>query len=177
MLSLRTQKALSQRATVEPQQSARQAAGAPLRRRELLGAALLAAVPWAQAKSATIVEVWKGPTCGCCVDWIKHLEANGFQVKAYDTGNSDARARLGIPVALGSCHTALVDGYVIEGHVPARDVKRLLRERPKAVGLAVPGMPIGSPGMDGPSYGGQRDPYDVLLVLGDGRSSVYHAYH
>ena len=86
------------------------------------------------------------------------------------------RARLGIPVRLGSCHTALAGGYAIEGHVPAREIQRLLRERPKAIGLAVPGMPIGSPGMDGPQYGPRQDPYDVLLVGVGGAVSVFHAY-
>ena len=86
------------------------------------------------------------------------------------------RAKLGIAVELGSCHTATVGGYVIEGHVPAADIQRLLRERPKAIGLAVPGMPIGSPGMDGPEYGGRRDPYDVLLVAQGGASSVFQSH-
>jgi len=76
----------------------------------------------------------------------------------------------------GSCHTALVNGYVVEGHVPARDLQRLLKERPKALGLAVPGMPVGSPGMDGPAYGGRKDAYAVLLLQRDGGSAVYHAY-
>jgi len=77
---------------------------------------------------------------------------------------------------MGGCHTGVVGGYAVEGHVPAREIQRLLREKPKAVGLAVPGMPIGSPGMDGPAYGGRRDPYDVLLVQADGRASVYQRY-
>ncbi len=81
-----------------------------------------------------------------------------------------------MPRHLGSCHTARVDGYVIEGHVPAREIHRLLRERPKALGLAVPGMPIGSPGMDGPEYGRRRDAYDVLLVAADGSTLVYQHY-
>jgi hypothetical protein len=81
-----------------------------------------------------------------------------------------------MPAKFGSCHTALVDGYVIEGHVPANDIKKLLRSRPEALGLAVPGMPIGSPGMDGPEYKGEVDPYDVLLVQGDGRFRVFTSY-
>ncbi len=81
-----------------------------------------------------------------------------------------------MPVELGSCHTATVEGYVIEGHVPASEMRRLLRERPKALGLAVPGMPVGSPGMDGPEYKGRRDPYDVLLVAAGGSTSVYRSY-
>ena len=97
-------------------------------------------------------------------------------VTAYDTGNTDVRAQLGMPQQYGSCHTGRVGGYALEGHVPAREIRRLLSERPKAVGLAVPAMPVGSPGMDGPAYGGQRDPYDVLLVARDGSASVYQSY-
>ena len=123
-----------------------------------------------------LVEVWKGPACDCCKDWVKHLEANGFQVKTHDTGNAKARARLGMPVKYGACHTGQVAGYALEGHVPAREVLRLLKEKPAAVGLAVPGMPRGSPGMDGPAFRGQRDPFDVLLVLRDGSASAYQSY-
>jgi hypothetical protein len=91
------------------------------------------------------VEVWTGPSCSCCRDWVKHLEASGFEVKTlHDGGNSDARARLGMPVQYGACHTAQVGGYAIEGHVPAREIHRLLIERPIAVGLSVPAMPRGA---------------------------------
>lgn len=139
----------------------------------LLGAhaAGLSRVAGAQQRGP-LVEVWKSPTCGCCKDWVAHMQDNGFRVTVHETGNVAARARLGIPNELGSCHTARVEGYAIEGHVPAGDVRRLLREKPKAIGLAVPGMPIGSPGMDGPEYGGRKDPYDVLLVRSNG-VSVY----
>jgi hypothetical protein len=122
------------------------------------------------------VEVWKSPTCGCCADWVKHLEANGFKVKVFDVGNTKMRAQLGMPEKLGSCHTARVGGYVIEGHVPAREIQRLLKERPAALGLSVPGMPVGTPGMDDPIYGGQKDPYDVVLVGRDGGSTVFASY-
>jgi hypothetical protein len=105
------------------------------------------------------------------------MEAAGFQFKVHDIGNTGARARLGLPQKLGSCHTALVGGYVIEGHVPAADVRRLLQQKPNALGLAVPGMPVGSPGMDGPVYGNRRDPYDVLLVARDGSTRVFSSYH
>lgn len=150
---------------------------APTRRHLLtLGLAWLALPASQAAIPGPLIEVWKGPACGCCKDWVAHLEANGFSVKAHDSGNTDARERLRMPVAYGSCHTALVDGYAIEGHVPAREIRRLLKERPAAVGLAVPAMPVGSPGMDGPAYGGRKDPYDVLLVLRDGNSRVYQAY-
>ena len=149
-----------------------------LQRRECIVAlaALVSAAPRAAAQSAPAVEVWKSPTCGCCMDWVRHLEANGFRVRAFDTGNTDRRAEFGMPLKYGSCHTARVGGYAIEGHVPAREIHRLLKERPAAVGLAVPAMPVGSPGMDGPEYGGRRDPYDVLLVQRDGSAGVYRSY-
>ena len=149
------------------------------RRRFMSAVAALAAVSLAQAQPSTyrpMVEVWKAPTCGCCKDWIKRLESNGLQVKTYETGNVAARKELGMPDKFASCHTARVEGYALEGHVPVREVKRLLRERPKGIGLAVPGMPIGSAGMDGSAYAGRRDPYDVLLVQRDGTSTVYQAY-
>ncbi len=147
-----------------------------IKRRQLLAA--LAAVPLAvHAQTKPLVEVWKSPSCGCCKDWVAHLEANGFATKVHDTGNTAMRGRLGIPMALGSCHTALVAGYALEGHVPAADVKRLLAQRPQAVGLAVPGMPVGSPGMDGPEYGTRRDRYEVLLVRKDGNHRVFATYN
>lgn len=134
--------------------------------------ALLAAPLAATAAGNAVVNVYKSPTCGCCRLWIDHLRAHGFDVIAHDTGNNGMRARLGVPAELGSCHTAVVDGYVIEGHVPAREVSRLLRERPDALGLAVPGMPLGSPGMEGP----RTDPYDVLLVSRNGATRVCQSY-
>lgn len=120
-----------------------------------------------KAQNKTLIEVWKSPTCGCCKDWITHLEDNGFEVTHYDTGNNRIRAQVGMPQKYGSCHTAIIDGYVIEGHVPAKDIRKLLELKPTAVGLSVPGMPVGTPGMDGPQYQGRQDPYDVLLILGD----------
>ncbi|WP_140426124.1 DUF411 domain-containing protein [Acidovorax sp. Root275] len=127
--------------------------------------------------ATTSVEVWKDPNCGCCQDWVDHMQANGFAVKVHATGNNAVRARLGLPQKLGSCHTALVGGYVVEGHVPASDVRKLLQQKPKALGLAVPGMPVGSPGMDGAVYGDRRDPYDVLLVAHDGSTRVFNSYN
>jgi hypothetical protein len=153
----------------------------PLRRRfvgSLAYSALAINLPLpgrAAAKAASI-EVWKSPTCGCCKDWINHLEANGFSVTSYDEGNSEARERLGMPIRFGSCHTGVVEGYAIEGHVPAKEIYRLLDESPQAIGLSVPAMPRGSPGMDGPVYGGVRDPYDVLLILPDGEARVFQSY-
>ena len=146
------------------------------RRRWLAGMLMLPlAGAWAKP-SGPVAEVWKDPSCGCCKDWIVHMEQSGFAVRVHDSGNTAMRARLGIPLKLGSCHTALIGSYAVEGHVPAREIERLLREKPKAIGLAVPGMTVGSPGMDGPAYGGRKDPYDVLLVLRDGSSSVYQSY-
>jgi len=142
----------------------------------LAAVATTSALPLLAQTAKPDVEVWKDASCGCCKDWIAHMRSNGFSVKAHDSGNTAARARLGLPQKLGSCHTALVGGYVVEGHVPARDVKRLLKERPKALGLAVPGMPVGSPGMDGPEYGGRKDRYDVLLVQTDGSTRTFTRY-
>ena len=117
------------------------------------------------------VEVYKSPTCGCCGDWVEHLKAAGFAVKVTEVDDPSAtRQRLGMPAAFGSCHTGLVAGYVLEGHVPATEVKRLLATRPKALGLAVPGMPVGSPGMESGSH---RDAFDVLLIDKAGRASVF----
>lgn len=151
----------------------------PLRRR-FVGALLFAAVAGTAGATdraaAPLIRVWKSPACGCCKDWIVHLEANGFEAASYDEGNAAARERLGMPVRFGSCHTAEVDGYAIEGHVPAREIHRLLEERPDAIGLSVPAMPRGSPGMDGPAYGGVRDPYDVLLIGHDGKARVFQSY-
>ena len=142
----------------------------------LLLAPLVATSLRSRAAEKIAVEVWTGPSCSCCHDWIKHLEANEFDVTTHDGGNTDARQRLGIPVNFGSCHTGEVAGFAIEGHVSAREIRRLLEERPDAIGLSVPAMPRGSPGMDGPVYGGVRDPYDVLLVGRDGRASVFQSY-
>lgn len=148
-----------------------------VRRRDWLALALLtAAVPLAHASAKNIVDVWKSPSCGCCGDWMKLMEAAGFRMRVHDTGNVAIRKGLRLADKFASCHTAMVEGYALEGHVPVREVKRLLRERPKAVGLAVPGMPIGSAGMDGPAYGSRRDPYDVLLVQREGTSTVFQNY-
>ena len=148
-----------------------------IRRRIATALAAAVAAPLVPAQvvraAAPTIEVWTGPSCGCCREWVKHLEANGFDVVVYDGGNSAARERLGMPVRYGSCHTASVAGYAIEGHVPAREIHRLLAERPDAVGLAVPAMPRGSPGME---VGGVVDPYDVLLVQRDGSATVYQSY-
>jgi hypothetical protein len=138
-----------------------------------LGAAALGVLGVAQAHRATRVEVYKSPSCGCCTEWVKHMRANGFEVRAHEVSDVDSiRRRLGVPAELVSCHTAIVEGYAIEGHVPAADVKRLLKERPKAIGLAAPGMPQDAPGMDLKT----GEPYDVLLVARDGRHKVFRHY-
>lgn len=142
----------------------------------LAGITCAALAPGVIAQARPQLEVWKDPNCGCCKEWVTHLQANGFHVKVNDVGNAAARKRLGIPDKLGSCHTALVSGYAIEGHVPAADIHRLLKEKPQAVGLSVPGMPVGSPGMDAPIYGERKDSYDVLLVLKDGSARTYQSY-
>jgi hypothetical protein len=147
------------------------------RRRLLLSALAAAAVPAWAAPAKLRVDVWKSPYCGCCKDWIAHLESEGFVVQAHEVGDLDgARRKLGMPERYASCHTARVGDYLLEGHVPAADIRRLLAEKPQAIGLAVPGMPVGSPGMDGPAYGGRRDPYDVLLVGRDGKAAVFARY-
>lgn len=146
------------------------------RRQLVLALGLLPLTGLAQAAAPVKVQVWKEPTCGCCKDWVTHLEAEGFKVFVNMGGTKAARERLGIPQNMSSCHTALVGGYAIEGHVPARDIKRLLREKPAAVGLAAPGMPIGSPGMDTPAYKGKKDAYNVMLIAKGGGATVYQKY-
>jgi len=114
--------------------------------------------------------VYKSPWCGCCSKWVDHLQANGHTVSTKNIEDLDMVKKMaGVPERLQSCHTAMVDGYVIEGHVPAKDIAQLLAERPKAKGLAVPGMPNGSPGMEG----GSPDRYDVMLFKTDGSTDVY----
>ena len=146
-----------------------------MKRRSLLG--LLATLPLAQAlpaAAATPVQVYKTPSCGCCTGWVDHLKAAGFAVQVTEVDDTAAvRRRLGVPERLASCHTGVVEGYALEGHVPAAEVRRLLAQRPKAVGLAVPGMPVGSPGME---QGGQVQPYQVVLVGRQGRDSVFARY-
>lgn len=126
---------------------------------------------WAQA--ATQVEVFKSPSCGCCGKWIEHLQQNGFQVNTHEVNDVPAaRKKLGMPDRLGSCHTAQVGDYVIEGHVPAADIQRLLKEKPQALGLAVPSMPPGSPGMET----AKPVPYDTLLVQADGSTRIFASH-
>ena len=149
----------------------------------LPGAGLLAAgdvkdTGRASMSTVTYLEVWKRSTCGCCKMWVKHLEKAGFTVKVNDVlETAPIRTKLRIPTELGSCHTGLIAGFAIEGHVPASDIRSLLMEpeslRQQVIGLSVPGMPIGSPGME---MGKKRDKFDVILVLKGGESRVYQSY-
>ena len=143
-----------------------------MKRREFVamaGLALVAPRAWA-APARTRVEIWKSDSCGCCGEWIKHLQKNGFATKVNSVADaSPMRSALGIPDRLGSCHTAKVGGYAIEGHVPAGDIRRLLAQKPDAIGLSAPGMPAASPGMDVPN----SPPYEVLLVRRDGSTTLF----
>lgn len=149
-----------------------------MNRRNALSAALgpmaLAAVPAFAAGALPTVEVFKNPSCGCCGAWVDHLKAAGFEVKVTMVDDTSvARKKYGLPDRFGSCHTAVVAGYVVEGHVPAADVKKLLAMKPVAIGIAGPGMPVGSPGME---MGSRKDPYQVLLVDKQGRERVFSSY-
>ena len=122
------------------------------------------------AQTAGTIELYKSPYCGCCGKWAEHMSKAGFSVKTHEIDDvPGTRKKLGMPQKLGSCHTAKIGNYLLEGHVPADDIKRLLKEKPKALGLAVPGMPAGSPGMDVPN----SPPYDTLLVHKDGTARVF----
>ena len=124
----------------------------------------------AAASAAEVVDVYKSPNCGCCGKWIDHMKDAGFEVRTHNVMDVPlARKTLGMPERFGSCHTAKVGGYVIEGHVPAADVQRLLKEKPKAVGIAVPSMPPGSPGMES----AKPVPYNTLLVQAGGEATVF----
>lgn len=139
---------------------------------------LMVAAPQPQSRSAELakVKVWKNPQCGCCSKWVAHLKAAGFTVEVNETRNMDAVKKLAnIPKRLRSCHTAVIGGYRIEGHVAVADIKRLLTERPKILGLAVPAMPIGSAGMEVPS--GARDAYNVEAFKADGSSRVFSRHN
>lgn len=125
-----------------------------------------------RASGAEAVEmvVYRSPTCGCCTAWVEHMRAAGFRVQVEDRVDlAPVKAEAGVPFDLSSCHTAVVEGYVVEGHVPAEDVRRLLAERPDVKGLAVPGMPVGSPGMEGP----RPEPYTVVAFDGEGGREVF----
>jgi hypothetical protein len=147
-----------------------------MNRRTLTGSVLasLALIARAQSSESDLpnIVVYKNESCGCCKLWVQHLRKFGFTVTVHDLDNLNAvKQRVGVPYGKGSCHTAEVGSYFVEGHVPAEDIYRLLREHPKAKGLTVPGMPAGSPGMEVPS--GEIRPYEVLLVGEDGVTSLF----
>ncbi len=130
---------------------------------------LMAACTPSEASLPTVT-VYKSPTCGCCEQWTEHLRENGFPVKTLDMPDvTPMKNRFGVPPGLGSCHTAVVGGYVVEGHVPADVIRRMLSEKPDVTGLAVPGMPVGSPGMEG----ARPQPYDIVAFDQKGRQTVY----
>jgi hypothetical protein len=135
----------------------------------LLAVSAIAVTAFSASPALPEMTVYKTPTCGCCSKWVDHVKAAGFTVKTIDQSDlTELKADLGVTKALSSCHTALVDGYVIEGHVPAADIQRLLKERPKITGLAAPGMPGASPGMDT-----GKDPYEVLAFDAAGKTTVW----
>ena len=145
------------------------------RRTWLLAATgILAAPRLVQATQGPRLEVWRDPNCGCCGKWAEHMRTHGFKVKEVATTQmGQVKGEAGVPQALGSCHTARVGGYVVEGHVPAADVRRMLTEKPAIAGISAPGMPMGSPGMEGPY---PADRYDVVSFDAQGRTAVYASH-
>lgn len=150
----------------------------PFSRRTLLIIGVSAAATAATAACAqnprppSELAVYKSPTCGCCRAWAEHMTGAGFKVRTTEVDDPGAVRRVrGVPDSLAACHTAVIGGYVLEGHVPAEDVRRLLVERPDALGLAVPAMPLGAPGMEMPD--GRREPYETLLILKGGGARVF----
>lgn len=146
-------------------------------RRQVLGllSMVIAADLPSQAQNGPAVQVYKDPTCGCCALWVEHLRKAGFTATVSDVQDMSAvKTKHGVPARARSCHTALVGGYVLEGHVPAEDVQRLLKQRPSVVGIAVPGMPIGSPGME--VAGTKPQAYDVLAFDKSGETTVFASH-
>jgi len=128
----------------------------------------------AKASETIEIEVYRSPTCGCCSKWIKHLQENQFVVKDFVTNDVQViKDKYGVPSNMSSCHTAIVDGYVVEGHVPAADIKKLLKVKSKVIGISVPGMPVGTPGMD---MGGRKDPYQVVSFDKENNVQVVNSY-
>lgn len=123
------------------------------------------------AANAAALTIYKSASCGCCGKWVEHVEKNGFTVTVVNVDDVMAvKAKAGIPKSLTSCHTSMVGGYVVEGHVPAADIKKLLAEKPKAKGIAVAGMPMGAPGME---QGDERRPYNTMLLKSDGSTAIF----
>ena len=144
------------------------------RRRLLTLLAPLALLAMAESAAAATLVVTKTAYCGCCKHWVEHMKKAGFQVQVREVEDvAPTRARLGVPDALRSCHTSEIGGYAIEGHVPAADVKRLLATKPKAAGIAVPGMVVGSPGME---HGDHKEPYQVVLFDKAGKTKVFASH-
>ena len=138
---------------------------------------LFLAIPlvWAVDDALPEATVYKDPNCGCCANWVTHLRDNGFSVTEVEVDDISAyKEKYGVPANLGSCHTAVIGDYVVEGHVPAADILKLLQDRPDITGLTVPGMPIGAPGME---VGDRKDPYDVMAIGRDGTANVYNSYN
>ena len=136
-----------------------------------LAAIVLGSPPDHLPAQGPAMTVYKTPTCGCCAKWVDHMKAAGFKVQVQDMDDlTEIKQASGVPIPIRTCHTAVVSGYVIEGHVPADLVKKVLAEKPKMTGIAVPGMPVGSPGMES---GNQKSPYDVVLFDKTGKTTVY----
>ncbi|WP_150047502.1 MULTISPECIES: DUF411 domain-containing protein [Methylomonas] len=136
----------------------------------LLGAAGLAQTAYSD-ETVTEMTVYRSPTCGCCGKWIEHVSKNGFKVKDIVSDDMQAiKQKLGLPEQLASCHTAVVDGYLVEGHVPAADIRKMLNEKTKIAGISAPGMPMGSPGME---MGGKQDDYEVVSYDSAGNTQVF----
>lgn len=143
------------------------------RRGARAAALIVASIGGAGAQTASKIDVFKTSTCGCCAKWVEHLRVAGFAPNATDVTNlSEVKTKYKVPTAVQSCHTAVIKGYVIEGHVPAADIKRLLATRPAIAGLAVAGMPMGSPGMEGPN----PERYDVVAFDAKGRTTVFASH-
>jgi hypothetical protein len=140
-----------------------------------IAALAFVATAWLSAQTPAAkpqMTVYKSSTCGCCSNWVAHMKANGFDVKAIDVDDIDkVKQEHGVPAAAASCHTALVNGYIVEGHVPADAVVKMLRDKPAIAGIAVPGMPMGAPGMEMPN--GQKEPYTIVSFDRSGKTAVY----
>jgi hypothetical protein len=140
----------------------------------IFGALAFAAMFVGSAAHAATMTVHKSPTCGCCGKWVEHVEKHGFTVKVVPTADMMAlKKQLGVPESVMSCHTTRIGNYIVEGHVPAADIKRLLTQKPKARGIAVAGMPMGSPGME---HGNHREPYSTVLIGLDGKTKVFASH-
>jgi hypothetical protein len=143
----------------------------------LLAGTVATAVVFAQKPAATVVDVFRSPTCGCCMKWVEHLRQGGFEVRVKDLGQEaldKVKSDHGVPPAAQSCHTARVAGYTVEGHVPVDAVQKLLKEKPNVAGIAVGGMPLGSPGMEIP--GGRKQAFNVVSFGKDGSTKVFASY-